>query len=664
MSSTLAQMWLRRFGLPHEFVTDADGAFQGEFAERLCMLGAAHRVIPADAHYQLGTIESNNHHWRGMLHRVIDARAIHTTTDIDDAILAVDHAVNSLARRCGRSPYQATCGRVPRWPGELLSDNSNALTWENISQNQALAMGEQYRLDAIGALADQQAESRLKEAILRKTSSRKEGFTPGQKVGYWREQGPPRGAGKRSRRAGYMIGTFVNYDPGSDGRGLQNNAWVMHGNRCVLVAREQLRHAQGFEHWSPSAEDLEQLRRAEDKIRQGDVRDERQDGPREEEDHFEDQDISVLPEPLPLLEGLPDPGPIVLQPLPQPSSSSSSSAPPLPPPDLPTPVSAPQALRPRPPLLEDQLEEQNPGSTPASSAPTGQPEVKRPRLASALQVCGDTLVIDPDDEGWDGRLLPPAPFCNLSNMALLPPVQHADDWVDQETYQAAAAGESDEEQNFTTPASLSRKERKQLDKEIPWREIIRRGPAIVDRFVQAAIKEAAAFRRWGSLRPCSRAEAQRIFNDPSLRKRCLRSRAFYKDKNGKWNQADALPQDISAKCRIVVHEAGRVCAYGYACWLRLCYTSRLQRTEMQARPVVGRRRRRDQRLLARILQGPPAAHLYADTKGPHLDESRCASGGRALRDRRQRVRLGQCPQPLQRFRARKDGRARLHGPHS
>lgn len=93
-------------------------------------------------------------------------------------------------------------------------------------------------------------------------------------------------------------------------------------------------------------------------------------------------------------------------------------------------------------------------------------------------------------------------------------------------------------------ARLTRQEMKQLDRELPWREIWKMPSASVQKFLQAIEKEANSWSEWNSIRPLSPEEIAKVKGDPILRKRILRSRAAYRDKNR--NQGE-----LRAKCRIV-----------------------------------------------------------------------------------------------------------------
>eukprot|EP00913_Durusdinium_trenchii_P014270 g13388.t1 len=91
---------------------------------------------------------------------------------------------------------------------------------------------------------------------------------------------------------------------------------------------------------------------------------------------------------------------------------------------------------------------------------------------------------------------------------------------------------------------MSRQDRKQLDREIPWRHILTMPPAYIDKFLAAIDKETNSWSEWRSVKPLSREEAQAVLRDKILSKRVLRSRACYRDKN-------VGQGEVKAKCRIV-----------------------------------------------------------------------------------------------------------------
>jgi len=67
----------------------------------------------------------------------------------------------------------------------------------------------------------------------------------------------------------------------------------------------------------------------------------------------------------------------------------------------------------------------------------------------------------------------------------------------------------------------------------------------IQAFVDAAAKEYAAFMSWKSIKPLSEKACREIFNNPKLRRRILKSRAAYRDKNR------GTSSTLAAKCRVV-----------------------------------------------------------------------------------------------------------------
>ena len=94
------------------------------------------------------------------------------------------------------------------------------------------------------------------------------------------------------------------------------------------------------------------------------------------------------------------------------------------------------------------------------------------------------------------------------------------------------------------PRGLTRQEQKQLDREIPWRQILTMPPAYVDKFIGSVVKEADSWSEWQSVRPLSEQEEKEVLSNPALKPRILKSRAAYRDKN-------AGQGELKAKCRIV-----------------------------------------------------------------------------------------------------------------
>eukprot|EP00434_Breviolum_minutum_P022664 symbB.v1.2.020001.t1/scaffold1659.1/size107071/3 len=77
---------------------------------------------------------------------------------------------------------------------------------------------------------------------------------------------------------------------------------------------------------------------------------------------------------------------------------------------------------------------------------------------------------------------------------------------------------------------MSRQEQKQLDREIPWREVAALPPMMRQKYVESAIKEYNGWMDWKGIRPLNQAEANQVWENPRMRRRILRSRAAYRDK--------------------------------------------------------------------------------------------------------------------------------------
>lgn len=123
----------------------------------------------------------------------------------------------------------------------------------------------------------------------------------------------------------------------------------------------------------------------------------------------------------------------------------------------------------------------------------------------------------------------------------------------KDPHESDTTDDSDDEQPAHHPSAtsskpphqrLSRQEAKQLDREIPWREILQLPPAYVQKYLAAIEKEANSWLEWNSIQPLTEAEAKHVTTDPVLKHRILKSRAAYRDKNRSQGE-------LRAKCRIV-----------------------------------------------------------------------------------------------------------------
>ena len=90
----------------------------------------------------------------------------------------------------------------------------------------------------------------------------------------------------------------------------------------------------------------------------------------------------------------------------------------------------------------------------------------------------------------------------------------------------------------------SRKEAKALEREVPWRSILRLPPDQINDYVKSNQKEETGWQKWGSIEPVPDDEANAILADPQKKRRVLRSRACYRNKSRD-------PTKLIAKTRVV-----------------------------------------------------------------------------------------------------------------
>ena len=120
-------------------------------------------------------------------------------------------------------------------------------------------------------------------------------------------------------------------------------------------------------------------------------------------------------------------------------------------------------------------------------------------------------------DGWDGRSEVPTNYVNILGFAQLPEISSLDEtdqigesWTtlisecddEDESLDVfdVAEDESSEEEDPTTGVgpAMTRKEQKQCDKEIPWRQILLMPKEDVQTFVDAVHTEADSWKKFGA----------------------------------------------------------------------------------------------------------------------------------------------------------------------
>ncbi|CAE8632217.1 unnamed protein product, partial [Polarella glacialis] len=542
-------LWLRPFGFPVVLVLDQDGAFLGDVKDYFEAAGVEIRYAAAEAHHQIGRVERRNYILRRILEKVIDAMAVVDNEGFEAALDAALYAKNSGIKHYGRTPYQVAFGRVPRLPGFLLDEPSGLITASN--QSESHVRQDIYRAEAIKAMAEAQVDSELTKAILRKTVHTHESdkLVPGARCAFWRDQVRNR----KGSRGAYVLGTFVRFDDSKTGF---QNAWVMSSGRLRMVDRQQLRPAFGFENWIPDPQDVAALKSAEKLIQTGEYSVDRGPAPPVDEPLVpEVVEYMGLSEAEAALASSSDPAPNVSLPLVRDTNVERSNNNPLA--LLPVPeddelavqdalqeLSAqrsqtsgpvrserfssrsegPYGLTSTEPAVSELETAAAPGTTVAPSEvsnyePVHQgvkrtideehsaaPDMERAKTHHtdvcnnlSWQECG--LVAR--DEGWDGSFDVTYDICRgLQNLEDV---------------------RADELRSPEIPGAL--------DREIPWREILRMPESDIKCFLEALSKEYGNWVEWGSARSLLSEEARKVMSDPVLRKRVLKSRICYRNKN-------------------------------------------------------------------------------------------------------------------------------------
>eukprot|EP00439_Symbiodinium_sp_Y106_P045572 s1978_g5.t2 len=103
----------------------------------------------------------------------------------------------------------------------------------------------------------------------------------------------------------------------------------------------------------------------------------------------------------------------------------------------------------------------------------------------------------------------------------------------------------DESLTASNDRTRSRQEAKQLDREIPWRQLTELPRPQYEEYLQATRVENDNWMSWGGIQPISHREAKRITGDLSTARRILRARAAYRDKSKGVGQ-------LRPKCRVVI----------------------------------------------------------------------------------------------------------------
>ena len=254
-------LWASWAGYPAKLWIDQDGAFAGEFLERMRAAGTQVDHPPAEAHWQTGQVEAYNRAFQEVGRKVIDEWSLMGDRDMKTMACSVAASMNDRIRSAGCSAYQWVFGKNPQMPDDVLSPDGKFEALQAMELDDELRKRARVRATADEKLAAYRLNEAVRTAILRKSHPVKEIYEPGEIVAFWREakyrQGKKGHKGKRIPASWYRGTVIGPYKGDSDVR--QNNYWVTSNGRCILVAREQMRPAFGTELWPVHEHTLQEL---------------------------------------------------------------------------------------------------------------------------------------------------------------------------------------------------------------------------------------------------------------------------------------------------------------------------------------------------------------------------------------------------------------------
>eukprot|EP00435_Cladocopium_sp_Y103_P030418 s52_g7.t1 len=229
----LKDHWFAWAGPPHEIILDPKATNLGEaLVVPLEQQGIHVRQIAAEAHYQLGKVESHGGWFERVLKKVLDE---HTPQNRDEWMECVcqTHVKNAMIQNHGVTPHQFVFGRNPHVPSDLLNEPQSVVAATVSTTDAALAKCEAIRTSARHAVIQLQDSRAMRVALLARPRVATH-YEPGSLVAYWRCQKWIQG---RLVQGGQWYGTAVVL--GHVGR----NLVLAHRKQILRAAPEQLRPA-------------------------------------------------------------------------------------------------------------------------------------------------------------------------------------------------------------------------------------------------------------------------------------------------------------------------------------------------------------------------------------------------------------------------------------
>ena len=247
--------WASWAGYPRSLWTDRDGAFEGDFEDKVQRLGIAKDSIPAEAHWQAGEIEAFNRAFRYVAEKIIDENQFAGELHMKMLAAMVGSAMNDKVRTCGASANQWVFGKNPRIPEDLLSPDGQIDAIRGLDQDEQLRIRNYVRSHADMLLAQFRTDEALRTAVHRIGRPTRQNYEAGELVAFWRNVKKKKG---KILKPGWFRGIVIGPHKGTEA-GNQSNYWITSGGRLILVSKEQLRPTFGTERWAIDEEALQQI---------------------------------------------------------------------------------------------------------------------------------------------------------------------------------------------------------------------------------------------------------------------------------------------------------------------------------------------------------------------------------------------------------------------
>eukprot|EP00435_Cladocopium_sp_Y103_P019702 s2149_g4.t1 len=229
----LKDHWIAWAGPPREVVLDPKATNLGEpIAIPLEQQGVHIRPIAAEAHYQLGKVESHGGWFERVLKKIVDEHSPQTKEEWLECVTQA-HVKNTMIQNHGVTPHQFIFGRNPSVPSDLLSEPLSTVAATASTVDAALAKAEAIRTTARHAIIQLQDSRAMRVALLARPRVPLH-YEPGALVAYWRCQKWVQG---KLVQGGQWYGTAVVL--GHVGR----NLVLAHRKQILRAAPEQLRPA-------------------------------------------------------------------------------------------------------------------------------------------------------------------------------------------------------------------------------------------------------------------------------------------------------------------------------------------------------------------------------------------------------------------------------------